>query len=132
MGIAVNRSNGSYAEPNVIPLIDILLVLLIIFMLASTTLGNIKLNLPMSASKSHSGGSPIVLFLTEDFHYELNGRRIERDHLLEELTSVFEGRPDKLLFITATRSRTYQEVVDAFSTVRQAGVQVLALMPKGL
>ena len=129
MGITAHSENGTYAEPNVIPMIDILLVLLIIFMIVALRFKSFHVNVPME-SALEPGGSSIVLSLTDEWTFEINGQTVDGDKLKEEIEAVFDGRPNRLLFIDAGRQRSYQEVIEAFSVARQAGVEVLALMPR--
>ncbi len=130
MGVSTHKENGSYAEPNVIPMIDILLVLIIIFMILAMRFKSFHVNVPMFDAHGANNGPSIVLTLTDENTFEINGQQIEGDSLKAEITEIFTDRPNKLLFIDAGRNRSYQEVIHAFSLARSAGAEVLALMPR--
>ncbi len=130
MGMSTHKENGSYAEPNVIPMIDILLVLIIIFMILAMRFKSFHVNVPMIDAHEGDNNPSIVLSLTDENTYEINGQVIEGDSLHVEIASIFAERPNKLLFIDAGRNRSYQEIIETFSLARSAGAEVLALMPR--
>jgi biopolymer transport protein ExbD len=49
---------------------------------------------------------------------------------MADLTRIYEGRPDKILFIDAARSLPYQDVFWLYGAVKGAGVEVTAIVPK--
>lgn len=116
------------AEPNVIPMIDILLVLLIIFMLTGIR-QVIPVQVPPPATRSATSLHPIVLELLPSGGYAINRHPIADSLLERALGDIYETRPTKLLFVKAAPDRSYQEVVEAFDRARAAGVQALALVP---
>jgi len=61
--------------------------------------------------------------------YALNGQPIPEGALESQLLAVFTDRSPSLLFVTASPSRKYQDVIAAMDVARGAGVQVVALMP---
>jgi biopolymer transport protein ExbD len=130
MAMSVHQPNGSYCEPNVIPLIDVLLVLLIIFMVTASALKSYRVNLPAEPSPEMPAVAPIVLRLVDGNGYTINGQPIDKGDLVGEMMAIYEGRSQKILFIDAARTRSYQEVIEAFSMAKQAGVQTLSLLPK--
>jgi len=127
------RTNGLTREPNVLPLIDILLVLIIAAMLPwLIPQWRVDTQLPVPA-ESESGtpgeSKELVLSITRGPTYTLNGQPIVRDSLVSSLAKVFEGRPDKILFIDGARDVRYQDVYWVYGAVRGAGVTVTALVP---
>lgn len=127
------RSNGLTREPNVLPLIDILLVLIIAAMLPwLIPQWRVDAQLPVPA-ESESGtpgeSKDLVLSIARGPSYSLNGQPIARDSLVSALAKVFEGRPDKVLFIDGARDVRYQDVYWVYGAVRSAGVTVTALVP---
>ena len=121
------------AEPNVTPMIDVLLVMLIIYMLALVPRQAIRANLPEPVPET--AGAPaadpqIVLDLLADGSYALNRQPVPAAMLAPTLQSVYANRPAKLLFIRASAERSYQDVISAMDEARGAGVQLLALMPR--
>jgi biopolymer transport protein ExbD len=115
-------------EPNVIPLIDILLVLLIIFMLVSITKTRraFDLQLPATSASSATGGS-VVLEVAAGPSYRINRREIAADRLEQEVRDVFADRNERILFVEGARSVPYKDVAAAFDAARGAGVRVTAV-----
>ena len=107
------------SEPNVIPMIDILLVLLIIFMITQP-LARMALDVqvPPPVTAPQSGPSTqIVLEITPEGSYSINGQPVPKNQLDMQIHSIFDARPAKLLFIKTAPNRKYQEVIEAMLVV---------------
>ncbi len=120
------------AEPNVVPMIDIMLVMLIIF-IVSQPLSRMALDVQVppkeQATKSNAQSNQIVLELTADGGYAINTQPVPLDQLDTQIHAIFDTRPAKLMFVKSAPARTYQEVVDAMDIARGAGVQVIGFTP---
>ncbi len=121
------------SEPNVIPMIDIMLVMLIIFMV-SQPLARMALDIQVppqetAAAKPAAASNQIVLELTADGGYAINTQPVPFDQLDTQVHAIFDTRPAKLLFIKSAPMRKYQEVIDAMDVARGAGVQVIGFTP---
>jgi len=120
------------SEPNVIPMIDIMLVLLIIFMI-SQPLARMAIDVqvpPPVAAPSTGPSTQIVLEIMEDGGYSINGQAVPKPQLDTQIHTIFDNRPAKLLFIKAHPTRIYQEVIEAMDIARGAGIQVIGFTPK--
>jgi len=134
MGMAVGGSRGGpQSEPNVVPMIDILLVLLIIFMITQP-LSRMSLTIQVPPPDDTRTARPtqsnqIVLDLQDDGGYNINGQVVPKDQLDAQLHAVFDPRPAKLLFIKAGPNRIYQDVIEAIDIAKGAGVQIVGFTP---
>jgi len=127
-----DSSGGIQSEPNVIPMIDIMLVMLIIFMV-SQPLSRMALDVQVppqeTATKTDAKSNQIVLELTADGGYAINTQPVPADQLDTQMHAIFDARPAKLLFVKAAPTRIYQDVIDAMDVARGAGVQVIGFTP---
>ena len=135
MGAQVGTGGGFTSEPNVIPMIDILLVLLIIFMMqVPLQRQKMDVQLPpvMEAAQQpqeNAASNQIVLQLNEDGGYAVNNEPVAKPLLERRLREIYDPRPVKLLFIKTARNRHYEDVVEAMDVARSAGVQVIGFTP---
>lgn len=124
----------SKAEPNVVPLCDILLVLLIIFMVITPLVQKgIDVKLPETQSDSSGGGQPtglIVLTIKDGDAIEINNINYEMRGLLEELRRLYSTRQDKTIFIRAFAKLPFAKVMEVLDIARGAGIETLALIPE--
>lgn len=125
------HGGGLDREPNVVPMIDILLVLLIaaILGLLPTWRVDVQLPVPSAEPSTESSAPPIVLSIAPGPTYSVNAQPIPRDELIPRLAAIYDDRPDKVLFIDAARAVPYRDVFWVYGAVRSAGVRVTAIVP---
>jgi biopolymer transport protein ExbD len=133
MGMSTDQSGAVSSEINVVPMIDILLVLLIIFMIVnalSRTVIEVQIPPEQTAAASSAPSTQIVLQLREDGLYDINGQQpFPLEQLDSQIHDVYDNRPTKLIFVKPAGSRTYGEVIEAIDIVRGAGVLVIGFTP---
>ncbi len=127
-------SGGLSSEPNVIPMIDILLVLLIIFMMTITQNRQaMDVQLPeeqKEQQEQQQDSDQIVLELKQDGTYEINGTPVVLPQLDNAIHALYDQRPAKIMFLKTARTRRWRDVITAMDIVRGAGVQVIGFTPK--
>ena len=118
---------------NVTPLIDVLLVLFITYIVIIFSRLVADVQLPALGLETSPGASPhqIILELTADGGYAVNGQRVPLSELPDFLAAIFRDRPLKLLFVSSDPSRRYAEVIDAVDLAKGAGIDEVAFMPGG-
>ena len=118
------------SEPNVVPMIDIMLVLLIIFMIVTPLIAaGFKATLPKGKNLDPrpEGENEVILGIDEAGRYFLNQRPIESKLLEDQLRGIFAARTeDKILYFKADNKLKYGQVQEAVETARRAGVRVMA------
>jgi biopolymer transport protein ExbD len=133
MGMSTGNSGGVNNEINVVPMIDILLVLLIIFMIVNALSRTvIEVNIPpeQTASTATSASIQLVLELKEDGSYAINGQTpFVLEDLDAQIHTLYDNRPAKVMFVKPAGKRTYGEVMEAIDIVKGAGVEVIGFTP---
>ncbi len=134
MGMAVEKAGSMDAEPNVVPMIDILLVLLIIFMIMQPMLRKaIDLQLPdptPQVATANPNVNQIVLEVLPGDQFSVNKEPVSKDRLAARLKEIYDPRPDKIIFIKGDPKVKYQAVIHAMDVARGAGVKVIGVPPK--
>jgi len=122
--------SGELAEINVIPLVDVLLVLLIIFMVAAPlSIGGIKVELPQSKARGTAiDEDRIVLSISGDGQYFIDKAQVSGVALVERFQAIYQYREKKELYIRADRAVAYGKVIEAMSAAKQAGVLKLGML----
>jgi biopolymer transport protein TolR len=120
---------GSLAEINIIPLVDVVLVLLLIFMLTAPMMyRGIDVNLPKSSGKPTAVEERLVLTITKDRGMYLNEKPVPSGALESQLQEIFRNRSDKVLYLKADQGLAYGVVVETMDRVRRAGVDRLGMV----
>ena len=134
MAMSTGGSGGSVkAEPNVTPMIDVMLVLLIIFMVVTPALlAGFNAVPPQGQNlKDHPEDSENdqVLGIDRDGNYYLNKKPIAKTAIEAEIKRIYDSRPDdKVLYLKADKELLYSKVVDATDMAAKNGVRVIGLI----
>jgi len=121
------------AAPNVIPMADIMLVLLIIFMVITPML---QKGLTVDMAKAENAikmpnadkDDAIIIGVTRDGKTYMGNREIGLEQITSEVKDQLSNRLDKTVYVRSDRRAKYGDVVKAVDEVRSAGVENLGLL----
>ncbi len=123
------RSVSTLAEINIIPLVDVVLVLLLIFMLTAPLMyRGIDVNLPKTAGKPTVTEERMEVTLTKDQQIYLNGKPVGLGVLEQTLRDTFKNRTDKTLYLKADQALQYGFVVETMDRIRKSGIEKLGMV----
>ncbi|MEE4208778.1 MAG: biopolymer transporter ExbD [Parvularcula sp.] len=129
-GFSESEDEGPLASINIIPFVDIVLVLLVIFMLTSATIvkASLKVDLPKAASGGAKVESTINLVLPLEGKLMLNGEEIESlETAGRMIASESKQNPKLQAVIAADKGVPYGKVMELIDLVKQNGVGTFAL-----
>jgi biopolymer transport protein ExbD len=127
-------SSGVQSSPNVTPMIDVMLVLLIIFMVVTPALlAGFNADPPKAINlKDHPEDANLdqVLGIDRDGNYYLNKKRIPRtEDVGPLLKQIYDARTeDKILYLKADKALDYAKVLDALDIAAKNGVRVTGMI----
>jgi biopolymer transport protein ExbD len=120
---------GLIAGINITPLTDVVLVLLVIFMIATPLLirSEIKVNLPRTAAADAAAQKSIVVTIDSAGNVYVDGARVALAQLSPTLTATLGKRPNAPVIIMGDRDVRYDLVVRVLEIARTSGVNKLSL-----
>lgn len=130
LDLAAADDDGPIASINIIPFVDIVLVLLVIFMLTSATIvrASLKVELPRAASGGSTVASTINLVCGKDGALLVNGAPVASTaDAAAAVRRAAAQKPDTQAVIAADKGVAYGRVVDLIDLVKQNGIATFAL-----
>jgi len=131
MSISISKGNENViAEPNVVPLCDVLLVLLIIFMVVTPLVQKgADVRLPTALNTVNMPENPeVVLYIKKDGSMILNAEKVTMDDIQAKLEEAFLTVQDKKLYLKADGDLEYGKLVDVYEKIRDAGLENIAII----
>jgi len=129
------RVSTSLAEINVVPLVDVMLVLLIIFMVTAPMMTQgMPVNLPQARRASAISAQPIYVTVPASFSkdriVQIGNDEIRVDILPERVRQVLLERTDKSIFVRGDGSVAYRDILYVFDKLKDAGVEKVGLVTR--
>lgn len=121
--------DGTISDINIVPFVDITLVVLIIFMVTTPLImkPSININLPKAASGSDSAPSQLTITMTNEGKSFLNGRVAVNEEISIYASNISKTEPDIQAIISADREVSHGQVVSMIDLIKEAGVKRFAI-----
>ncbi len=133
--VSVNDKETVKSEPNVVPLCDVLLVLLIIFMVVTPLVQkgvDVQLPSALNTTQIPESGNKVVLSIKADgaLFLQIEGRenRIALEGLNHALEEAFLTASEKKLFIRADSNLEFGKMIDVIDAIREAGIELIGII----
>jgi biopolymer transport protein ExbD/biopolymer transport protein TolR len=127
------KVGAQMAAPNVIPMADIMLVLLIIFMVVTPML---QKSLPVDMARVNNAhemqdadkDDAIIVAVTRDGTIYLKNTKITKEDITGQIKDMLSARLDKTVYVKSDARAKYGDVVAVVDEIRSAGVDQLGLL----
>ena len=117
------------SEINVVPLVDVVLVLLVIFMVTAPMLyRGLDINLPQSATNTIKPEQRVVVTVERDRRIFVDKEGLSLIELQPRLHSLRVGNPEVSVFLRADRDVPYGIVVQVMDAIKKAGIDKLGMV----
>jgi len=113
---------------NVVPYIDVMLVLLVIFMVTAPLTNPGVVELPQVGQALKQASTPLVVSIQRDGKTEIDGKTMERDELLLEIRNRLEKDPQRSVVVAADEKTEYGNVAEVMDMLKMANVEKVGLL----
>jgi biopolymer transport protein TolR len=130
-----SRVASSLAEINVVPLVDVMLVLLVIFMVTAPMMQQgLAVNLPQARRADPVNAQPIYITVPADFSrtrvVQIDKEEVRIDILHERVRQAVLARDDKSVFVRPDATVSAQDIFDVLDKLKEAGIEKVGLLSK--
>ncbi|MDR2876179.1 MAG: ExbD/TolR family protein [Methylobacillus sp.] len=115
---------------NVVPYIDVTLVLLVIFMITAPMSNPGVVELPQVGQALKQPVAPMVISIKTDKTLDLDGKVMKRDEILYAVRQKTQTNPQQSVVIAADKNVRYEEVVGVMDLLKQNKVEKVGLLLK--
>ena len=136
-GSSSRRGRRAMAEINVVPYIDVMLVLLIIFMVAAPLINPGQIDLPQVGRKLDPAVAPMEVRVRATGELSLVDRtrtreelRVSREQLLDLVRAAQREHPGQAVVIAGDRKIAYEEVLKVLDLLQRGGVRHVGLLAR--
>ena len=123
------------SEINVVPMVDVMLVLLIIFMVAAPMLQRgVEVNLPVASRSQEIASEQVFVDLPVSFRDDrqvfVDEEAIRIDFLAERMRQLMLNRTDKRIYLRGDGQINLQELYEVFDRLKEAGIQNVGIISR--
>ena len=129
------RSRKQLSQINVVPMIDVMLVLLVIFMVTAPFINPGQVELPSVGKTSQTPAQPLEVIIRESGDFVLRDRseggeerRVEKSALRGEFLALKHAKPEQTVVIAADKNVRYEEVMDTLAELQRAEIHRIGLL----
>jgi biopolymer transport protein TolR len=135
MRSGMRKKNRLMNDINVVPYIDVMLVLLVIFMVAAPMMNPGQVDLPQVSQSSVPSPAPLEVIIKKDGSLALRDHakgdeetRVSREELVSILKSRQETQAEQAVVISADKSVRYEEVINVMDVLQQQHIKKVGLL----
>ena len=122
------KSRRLMNQINVVPYIDVTLVLLVIFMVTAPMTNPGVVELPKVGQTLKQPAAPLVLTVKTDKTIEFDGKSMQRDELLYAVRQQVEKEPQRAVVVAADTNVKYEDVIAVMDLIKQGKVEKVGLL----
>jgi biopolymer transport protein TolR len=126
--MARRKSRRMMNQINVVPYIDVMLVLLVIFMVTAPMTNPGVVELPKVGQTLKQASAPLVLTVKTDNTIEFDGKVMQRDELLYAVRQQVEENPQRAVVVAADKNVKYDDVIAVMDLIKQGNVEKVGLL----
>ena len=129
MSFKFDQGDDVLSEINVVPLVDVILVVLIIFMVTAPMImkSSIAVNLPKSSSGDSTKPSKLSIAILTSGQVQLDGKNVTDEEIAEVAKQEFSKNADVQAIITADKDIAHGKVVSILDIIKSSGVKKFAI-----
>ena len=131
------RIRKQVAQINVVPLIDVMLVLLVVFMITAPFINPGQVDLPSVGKTQQTPALPLEVIIKESGEFKLRDRAgdsvervVPKAQLAQKIIGLHRIRPDQPVVIAADKGVRYQEVMDVMTLLQKAQITRIGLLAR--